>query len=161
MSEQGEENVRVIKKYPNRRLYDTEESRYITLPEVRELVVKHRPLKVIDTNSGEDITRNILLQIIIEQESDHNPLFSNDHLQNFIRYYGDTSHKGFSTFIDRSLEFFQSQQEVMQKNMKDLMGGANPMQLWNEMGEKNLDMWKNMQGEFFKAMGFKMPEDKS
>jgi polyhydroxyalkanoate synthesis repressor PhaR len=160
MTEQAEDNIRVIKKYPNRRLYDTEESRYITLPEVRELVVKNNAVKVIDTNSGEDITRNILLQIIIEQESDQNPLFSNDHLQNFIRYYGDTSQLGFTSFIDHSLEYFQSQQEVLQKNMKELIGGANPMQVWSEMGEKNMDMWKNMQHEFFKAMGYKNRDEK-
>jgi polyhydroxyalkanoate synthesis repressor PhaR len=160
MTEQETEQVRIIKKYPNRRLYDTEESRYITLPEVRELVVKNTPMKVVDTNSGEDITRNILLQIIIEQESDNDPLFSNDNLQNFIRYYSDTSHKGFSMFIDRSLHFFQDQQEAIQSQMKDLMAGGSPMKFWSDLGESNIELWKNMQNDFFSAMGVNTKKEK-
>ena len=78
---------RIIKKYPNRRLYDTEKSQYVTLQQIRSLVLDEIPFIVIDQKSEDDITRSILLQIIFEQESETNPLFSNDNLERFIRYY--------------------------------------------------------------------------
>ncbi|MCB1994316.1 MAG: polyhydroxyalkanoate synthesis repressor PhaR, partial [Rhodoferax sp.] len=93
---------RVLKKYPNRRLYDTSESRYVTLDEVRDLVLKEVPFKVVDRQSNEDITRNILLQIIMEQESSGEPLFSADVLSRFIKNYGEATQPGFAEYIDTS-----------------------------------------------------------
>ena len=154
-----ESDVRIIKKYPNRRLYDTVQSRYVTLPEVRDLVINATPFKVIDTQSDEDITRNILLQIILEQESDQDPLFSNAHLQDFIRYYSENSRQGFSSFMDQSLNFFHEQQAVMQEKMKDLME-ANPVKAWNEATEKNVEMLQAMQKDFIKAFGLGSGEKK-
>jgi polyhydroxyalkanoate synthesis repressor PhaR len=154
-----EDNVRIIKKYPNRRLYDTVHSRYVTLPEVRDLVTNNIPFKVVDTQSDEDITRNILLQIILEQESDQDPLFSNDHLQDFIRYYGENSREGFTSFMEQSLNFFHEQQEMIQDQMKDLMD-VNPVKYWNQATEKNLEMWQNMQNDFMKAFGLSSSEKK-
>jgi polyhydroxyalkanoate synthesis repressor PhaR len=145
-------DVRIIKKYPNRRLYDTVQSRYVTLPEVRDLVISETPFKVIDTQSDEDITRNILLQIILEQESDQDPLFTNAHLQDFIRYYSENSREGFSSFMEQSLNFFHEQQAIMQEQMKDLMD-ANPVKAWTEATEKNVEMWQSMQKDFLKAFG--------
>ena len=83
MSE-AEIEPRIIKKYPNRRLYDTEKSKYVTLQQIRDLVLEEVPFIVIDQKTDEDITRSILLQIIFEQESETNPLFSNDNLERFI-----------------------------------------------------------------------------
>lgn len=102
---------RLIKKYPNRRLYDTTESRYITLEEVREMVLKEIPFKVVDRQSEEDITRNILLQIIMEQESGGEPLFSADVLSRFIKNYGEATQTGFAEYLDTSLQFFSEQQK--------------------------------------------------
>jgi polyhydroxyalkanoate synthesis repressor PhaR len=150
---------RLIKKYPNRRLYDTAESRYITLDEVRQMVLEEVPFKVIDRQSDEDITRNILLQIILEQESDQDPLFSNAHLQDFIRYYSENSRQGFSSFMDQSLNFFHEQQALMQDQMKDLME-ANPVKAWSEATEKNVEMWQAMQKDFIKAFGLGSGEKK-
>ncbi len=79
---------RIIKKYPNRRLYDTETSAYITLAEVKELVLGYKDFQVQDAKTGEDLTRSILLQIILEEESGGVPMFSSDMLANIIRYYG-------------------------------------------------------------------------
>ncbi len=154
-----ESDVRIIKKYPNRRLYDTVQSRYVTLPEVRDLVINETPFKVIDTQSDEDITRNILLQIILEQESDQDPLFSNAHLQDFIRYYSENSRQGFSSFMDQSLNFFHEQQALMQEQMKDLME-ATPVKAWSEATEKNVEMWQAMQKDFIKAFGLGSGEKK-
>ena len=144
MSEQ-EEAIRIIKKYPNRRLYDTESSCYITLSEVRELVVNEVPFKVVEQKTNEDITRSILLQIILEQESETNPLFSNDNLQRFIRYYGSAPQQGFSEFIGQSLQFFHDQQLEFSRTMEGL-AGQNPMSVWADMTRKNMDAWSQMMG---------------
>ncbi len=137
--------VRIIKKYPNRRLYDTESSQYITLTEVRKLVIDEVPFVVVEKKTNEDITRSILLQIILEQESESNPLFSNDNLQRFIRYYGSAPHQGFSEFIGQSLQFFHEQQLGLGKAFEGITG-QNPMSVWADMTKKNMDAWGQMMG---------------
>ncbi|MGB1881395.1 MAG: polyhydroxyalkanoate synthesis repressor PhaR, partial [Gammaproteobacteria bacterium] len=86
----SDEPKRVIKKYPNRRLYDTDQSKYVTLSDVRKLVLEGIPFTVVDKKSGEDITRNILLQIIIEQEEEGEPMFSTEVLEKIIGFYGSS-----------------------------------------------------------------------
>ena len=140
-----EVSPRVIKKYPNRRLYDTERSKYVTLQQVRDLVLEEVPFIVIDQKTEEDITRSILLQIIFEQESETNPLFSNDNLERFIRFYHAGTHFGFSDFLGQSMTFFQQQQREFGKAMEG-MTGHNPMAFWNEMTQKNIDTWRQMMG---------------
>ena len=140
-----DQQPRIIKKYPNRRLYDTEASCYITLSEVRQLVVDAIPFIVIEQKSEIDITRSILLQIIFDQESESNPLFSNENLERFIRYYKTAPQKGFSEFIGQSLQFFHDQQLSFGKSMGGL-SGQNPMATWAEMTQKNMDAWNNMMG---------------
>ncbi len=103
-------NERLIKKYPNRRLYDTEESRYITLAEVKELVMRSVPFKVVDSQNEQDITRGILLQIIMEQEAGGSPMFTATMLERFIRFYGDTAQAAFTSFLDQNLDLFLKQQ---------------------------------------------------
>ena len=134
---------RLIKKYPNRRLYDTTESRYITLEEVREMVLKEIPFKVVDRQSEEDITRNILLQIIMEQESGGEPLFSADVLSRFIKNYGEATQTGFAEYLDTSLQFFSEQQKVIQTQMGKALEGT-PMDYWVKLGEQNMKLWQDM-----------------
>ena len=136
---------RTIKKYPNRRLYDTEKSKYVTLQEIRDLVLEEVPFIVIDQKTEEDITRSILLQIIFEQESETNPLFSNDNLERFIRFYNAGAHLGFSDFIGQSMNFFQQQQREFGKAMEG-MTGHNPLTFRNDMTQKNIDAWRQMMG---------------
>jgi polyhydroxyalkanoate synthesis repressor PhaR len=136
---------RLIKKYPNRRLYDTSESRYVTLDEVRELVLQEIPFKVVDRQSEEDITRNILLQIIMEQESGGEPLFSSDVLSRFIRNYGEAANNGFAEYLDTSLRFFSEQQQVVQEQMGKALEGT-PMDYWMKLGEQNVQLWHEMFG---------------
>ena len=81
-------SVRLIKKYPNRRLYDTKTSSYITLVDVKELVLQHEDFQVVDAKTGEDLTRSILLQIILEEEAGGAPMFSSEMLSQMIRFYG-------------------------------------------------------------------------
>ena len=140
-----EAETRVIKKYPNRRLYDTEKSKYVTLQQIRDLVLEEIPFVVIDQKTDEDITRSILLQIIFEQESETNPLFSNDNLERFIRFYNAGTHFGFSDFIGQGMTFFQQQQREFGKAMQG-MTGHNPMAFWNDITQKNIDAWRQMMG---------------
>jgi len=134
---------RLIKKYPNRRLYDTAESRYITLDEVRQMVLDEIPFKVVDRQSDEDITRNILLQIIMEQESGGEPLFSADVLSRFIRNYGEAAHSGFAEYLDTSLRFFSEQQKTMQEQMGKVLE-TTPMDYWMKLGEQNMKAWQDL-----------------
>ena len=139
---------RLIKKYPNRRLYDTTESRYITLEEVRAMVLKEIPFRVVDRQTDEDITRNILLQIIMEQESGGEPLFSADVLARFIRNYGEATQNGFAEYLDTSLRFFTEQQKAIQDQMGKALEGT-PVDYWMKLGEQNLKLWQDM----FKSAG--------
>jgi len=134
---------RLIKKYPNRRLYDTMESRYITLDEVREMVLEEIPFKVVDRQSNEDITRNILLQIIMEQESGGQPMFTADILSRFIKNYGEAAQNGFAEYLDTSLRFFNEQQQTLQEQMGKALG-STPMDYWVKLGEQNMKLWQDM-----------------
>jgi polyhydroxyalkanoate synthesis repressor PhaR len=100
---------RTIKKYPNRRLYDTVESRYITLADIRRLVVERIDFVVIDKKSQSDITRSILLQVIAEQEHDGEPLMSRDFLSQVIRSYGVPTRAMVGNYLEQSLRQFSSQ----------------------------------------------------
>jgi polyhydroxyalkanoate synthesis repressor PhaR len=144
----SEDTVRTIKKYPNRRIYDTQDSKYITVSDVRDMVVAGTEFKIIDAKTKKDITRSVLLQIIIEQESETNPLFSTDNLQNFIRYYGENQQHGFSDFINQSLSFFQNQQDQFSSSMSEMMEN-NPVKAWSEISKQNVEMWQQMQGAIF------------
>ena len=153
-----ETDVRLIKKYPNRRLYDTGESCYIKLVEVKQMIEQGIPIKVIDSQSGEDITRTILLQIILEQESNKEPLFSTENLENFIRYYGENSREGFTYFMGKNLQFFEEQQGKMQQQLKDFMD-YNPVDFWTDSTKGNLDLWQQMQNQFLQSSGFTPPSN--
>jgi polyhydroxyalkanoate synthesis repressor PhaR len=116
-----EEGVRVIKKYPNRRIYDTHSSKYIKIDDIRTMIVEGTPFVVLDSKSGEDVTRSVLLQLIIEQESETNPLFTTENLKTFIRYYGQLPHQPFSEYMNQSLTFFKDQQEQLAGTFSDMM----------------------------------------
>lgn len=144
---------RVIKKYPNRRLYDTTESKYVTLSDVRELVLAGVAFCVIDKKSSEDITRNILLQIIIEQEEDGEPMFSTDVLEQMIGFYGNSMQGQAGDFIQSSLNLFQEQQKQFQEQVTGALQ-SNPMASgFAEVAQRNMDLWQQMQSNFFQAAG--------
>jgi polyhydroxyalkanoate synthesis repressor PhaR len=113
---------RIIKKYPNRRLYDTETSAYITLAEVKELVLGYKDFQVQDAKSGEDLTRSILLQIILEEESGGVPMFSSDMLANIIRYYGHAMQGMMGSYLERSISAFHEAQKRFQEQAQTLYG---------------------------------------
>lgn len=150
---------RVIKKYPNRRLYDTEISRYITLNDLRQSILEGIEFQVVDANSGGDITRNILLQIITEQESGGTPLFTTDILTQMIRFYGDSSRGVFTDFLAKSMELFAQQQAVYQEQIQQSVT-ANPIDTMAEMTKRNLEIWSDVQENFLKASGLSTSSDK-
>jgi polyhydroxyalkanoate synthesis repressor PhaR len=142
------EEKRIIKKYPNRRLYDTEESKYITLEDIKKLVIENKEFIVKDVKSDEDLTRSILLQIIIEQEDDGEPLFSTQALSHIIRFYGDSVQSVAGDYLQKSINLFVSQQKQIQDQLQSAVSN-NPITAMAELTEKNLDMWKKMQENFF------------
>ena len=141
-------NTRIIKKYPNRRLYDTELSKYITLENVRKLVTDNIDFCVKDVKTDEDLTRGILLQIISDQEHDGEPFFSAPALSQIIRFYDDSMQGVAGDFISKSLTLFVDQQKQMQDAVT-----SNPLTAMSEIAENNLKMWQDMQEGFFNAAG--------
>ncbi len=148
-----ESNIRVIKKYPNRRLYDTEESKYVTLCDLRELVMNQEEFIVIDKKSEEDITRSVLLQIILEQEEkEGQPLFSAELLHKLIGIYGDPNQQLAGNFLNRTIEMFCEQQKLLNAQMEEAMT-VNPMSaLLTKMTKTNIEIWKEMQENLLKSM---------
>ncbi|NLB14342.1 MAG: polyhydroxyalkanoate synthesis repressor PhaR [Gammaproteobacteria bacterium] len=135
---------RVIKKYPNRRLYDTEISSYITLEDVRQLICDGESFEVIDAKSGEDLTRTVLLQIIAEHEERGTPIFSTELLTQIIRFYGDALQGFMGNYLERSMQLFLDQQNQFRSQLTNLMG-QTPLSMLNQLTERNLDIWKNFQ----------------
>jgi polyhydroxyalkanoate synthesis repressor PhaR len=142
--------ARTIRKYANRRLYDTADSRYVTLEDLRQLVSKGEQFEVVDARDGADITRTILLQIIVEQEEKGQPLLSARLLEQLIRYYGDNLQAFVGSYLDKSMDFFGDQQHVLQDQMDNLLQVA-PSSIWQEMAKRNLAVWSDMQQEMLKT----------
>ena len=144
--------TRIIKKYPNRRLYDTEISSYITIEDVRQLVVGGEPFEVHDAKTNEDITRSVLLQIITEHEDRGQPMFSTHLLSQIIRFYGDSLQGFMGNYLERSLETFVEQSQQFRTQLNSLIG-QTPWTMANELTERNLDLWRTMQSRFLSAAG--------
>ncbi|XLM21648.1 polyhydroxyalkanoate synthesis repressor PhaR [Chromobacterium piscinae] len=131
---------RVIKKYPNRRLYDTATSSYITLGDVKQLVLDNVDIQVVDAKTQEDITRSVLLQIILEEENGGMPMFSYEVLTQFIRYYGQAMQGMMGPFLEKNLQLFSQLQQKMQEQTRAIYGDNAML---------NTPLW----GEFMKLQG--------
>ena len=142
---------RTIKKYPNRRLYDTGESRYITLADIRRLVMDKENFIVIDKKSGNDITRSILLQVISEQEQRGEPIMSRDFLSQVIRSYGSPMQGFVGRYLEQSLRLFTGQQQQIRERVKDV-GGVDPVGMVTGIAQKNYTRWKAVQEEIFRTL---------
>ena len=115
--------MRIIKKYPNRRLYDTATSGYITLADVRQMVIEHTPFQVRDAKTNEELTRAILLQIILDEEAAGVPMFSNDMLAQMIRFYAGAMQGVMQNYLEQSGKVFLDMQQKMQESTKQLFPG--------------------------------------
>lgn len=136
--------IRIIKKYPNRRLYDTEISSYITLEDVRQLIIDNEKFEVRDAKTGEELTRAVLLQIITEHEQDGQPMLSTELLSQLIRFYGDSLQGFMGSYLERSMQLFLDQQQQFRSQLNNLLG-QTPWTMMNQITERNMDLWKDFQ----------------
>ena len=143
-------SMRVIKKYPNRRLYDTEISSYITIEDVRQLIVDGEEFEVRDARSGDDLTRQVLLQIIAEHEQDGEPVLSTQLLSQIIRFYGDSLQGFMGSYLERSMQVFLDQQQQFRNQLNSLLG-QTPWSMLNDLTQRNMDAWKSMQSGLIDA----------
>jgi polyhydroxyalkanoate synthesis repressor PhaR len=142
---------RVIKKYPNRRLYDTVQSKYITLSDIRSLVLERIEFVVIDKKSQDDITRSILLQVIAEQEHGVDPVMSRDFLSQVIRSYGGNLQNMLSSYLEQSMKLFGSQQRELREKVKAVVG-MDPVETVAGVAQRNYQRWRSVQDEIFKTL---------
>jgi len=142
---------RVIKKYPNRRLYDTTDSRYITLADVRRLVLDKVDFVVLDQKTQEDITRGILLQVIAEQEHEGEPMMSEDFLSQVIRAYGGTMQGFVGSYLEQSLKLFMAQQQQIRDRMRSMVG-MEPFTGVASLAERNLAQWTALQEQMLRNL---------
>ena len=137
---------RLIKKYANRRLYDAAQSRHITIDDIRDMVIAGTRVKVIEDKSNEDITRLVLLQVIADQEQFGRPILSTSLLESMIRFYGNSMQSYFSSYLEKSVETFIRQQEVMQQQMnRTVSPGSSAPNPLAELTRQNLELWAKMQ----------------
>jgi polyhydroxyalkanoate synthesis repressor PhaR len=154
--------TRIIKKYPNRRLYDTTVSKYITLSDVKQLVIDNISFAIQDAKNGEDLTRSILLQIIMEQEEGGEPIFTSQVLEQIIRFYGGSLQNMIGTYLETNFKLLEEQQQRFNAQLQHMIE-KNPLTYMSDMTEQNLRLWRDMQESFFNAaLGglFKPPTDK-
>ena len=144
---------RVIKKYPNRRLYDTDTSTYITLTDVKQLVMDSESFVVRDAKTNEDLTRSILLQIILEEEAGGAPMFSEPALANIIRFYGHAMQGFMGNYLEKNVQAFTDMQAQMAERTKNFtpemwaqfMNVQNPLGVMGNYAEQSRAMFEKMQ----------------
>ncbi|HMV18752.1 MAG TPA: polyhydroxyalkanoate synthesis repressor PhaR [Zoogloea sp.] len=140
------DQVRLIKKYPNRRLYDTQTSSYITLADVKQLVLEHGSFQVVDAKTGEELTRNILLQIILEEEAGGAPMFTSDLLSQMIRFYGNAMQGMMGKYLENNIRAFTDMQAKLQDQVRSVYG---------DNATVSHDLWAqflNLQGPAMQSM---------
>jgi polyhydroxyalkanoate synthesis repressor PhaR len=168
INQQPSSAVQVIKKYPNRRLYDTKSSSYITLSDVKQMVLQAKPFIVQDAKTDADITRSILLQIILEEETAGVPMFSTAMLSNIIRFYGHAMQGLMGRYLDSNFEAFLAYQQHLAEQSKGLYEpSALVPDVWAQWLEQSQDMLKKFPSPFpsgsvpfFSTFSMTPPKDK-
>lgn len=143
--------TRLIKKYPNRRLYDTQTSTYITLADVKQLVLGGEDFTVVDAKSGEDLTRAILLQIILEEESGGMPMFTANMLSHIIRFYGHTMQGMMGSYLEKNIQAFMDIQNSLQEQSRKLVDGKNAFptsDAWGQFVQGQAPMMQNLMSNY-------------
>lgn len=132
----------IVKKYPNRRLYDTSKSQYINLDDIKAMINQHVDFQVLDSKTGVDVTKSLLLQIISEQEAtDQQSLLTNTLLKQLIRFYDSDQQAFLRQYLEQSLAHFLDQQGAIETLMKQMVN-AGPMGIFNQMMEQNMQFWR-------------------
>jgi polyhydroxyalkanoate synthesis repressor PhaR len=136
--------MRDFKKYPNRRLYDIEESRYVTVEDLRKIVLSGESITVVDSKTAKDLTRTVLLQIISEQEGEgHEPILTNRVLEQLVRFYGDPVQGVVSRYIEQSIMTFLEHQEQYRLRLNEF-STAEPLNLMRKALEQNMEFWNKL-----------------
>jgi polyhydroxyalkanoate synthesis repressor PhaR len=148
---------RLIRKYTNRRLYDTVGSRHVTLEDLRRLIVEGEKIKVVDDKSGEDLTRLVLLQIISEQEQFGSPVLGSELLEMIIRFYGRPTQALLSRYLEQAFTTMLRQQETMQLEMTKAL--QTPFAPLTELARSNMELWEKMQTATRDAFMASAPSD--
>jgi polyhydroxyalkanoate synthesis repressor PhaR len=158
--------TRIIKKYPNRRLYDTVISSYVTVEDIRQLVTDGEDFEVQDAKTGADLTRQVLLQIISEREEQGQPMLSTRLLSQLIRFYGDQLQGFMGSYLERSLQTFLDQQQQFRSQLNSMLG-QSPLGVFQSLSERNLELFKQFQNSMLnvasktseiKASDYKAPD---
>lgn len=147
---------RMIKKYANRRLYDTHESNYITLESLKKLIVDGHLVKIVDAKSKQDISREVLLQLVAEQESAGTPILNETILTSMIQFYGHPMQKLASQYLQIALERLQTQRGQLSEQMLSIM--QSPLELVKDLSKQNLEWMNTLQQTFLGAI---KPDDKA
>jgi polyhydroxyalkanoate synthesis repressor PhaR len=144
--------TRILKKYPNRRLYDTEVSSYITLAEVKAMVLEGLDFEVRDAKTGEDLTRSILLQIILEEETGGVPIFSASMLSQIIRFYGHAMQGMMGSYLEKNLQTFTDIQARLAEQSKGALGLVDPKaqspEMWAQFLSGQAPMVQKLMGNY-------------
>jgi polyhydroxyalkanoate synthesis repressor PhaR len=149
MSTTKKSSERLIKKYPNRRLYDTQTSSYITLADVKQLVLANEAFVVVDAKSDEDLTRSILLQIILEEEANGQPMFSSAALSQIIRYYGHAMQGMMGSYLEKNIQVFIDIQNKFAENSKGLMDEKTfSPEMWTQFMSVQAPMMQGMMSNY-------------
>jgi polyhydroxyalkanoate synthesis repressor PhaR len=143
-------DVRIIKKYPNRRLYDTAHSGYITLADVKQMVLDGIEFQVVDAKTGDDLTRSILLQIILEEESGGVPMFSSEMLSQMIRFYGTAQQTVMGQYMEQNVKAFLAIQKKMQEQARQIYGDKMLLtpELWKQFMQMQAPAMQGMLGNY-------------
>jgi polyhydroxyalkanoate synthesis repressor PhaR len=143
-------NLRMIKKYPNRRLYDTANSGYITLADVKQMVLDNIEFQVVDAKSGEDLTRAILLQIILDEEGGGVPMFSSEMLSQMIRFYGSAQQTIMGQYMEQNVKAFLAIQKKLQDQAKQVYGDKMLLtpDLWKQFMQMQAPAMQGMLGNY-------------
>jgi len=142
--------VRMIKKYPNRRLYDTANSGYITLADVKQMVLGGIEFKVVDAKTNDDLTRAILLQIILDEEAGGMPMFSSEMLAQLIRFYGTAQQTIMGQYIEQNVQAFLAIQKKLQDQAKQVYGDKMMLtpELWKQFMQMQAPAMQGMLGNY-------------
>jgi polyhydroxyalkanoate synthesis repressor PhaR len=138
---------RIIRKYANRRLYDTEASRHINKDDVRKLIAAGKDVRIVEEGSGDDITRSVLLQLVAEQELGGKPVLSDQMLTQIIRFYDHPMQGVLGSYLQQSFETFLQQQSTLQEQMTELMR-SGPFAVMKDVAKQNMEAWQAMQKAF-------------
>ena len=136
---------RQIKKYANRRLYDTEASRHVTLADIRRMIVAGTDVEIVDDVSGENITRQLLLQVIVDAEQARDPLLNEVLLTRLIRFYGNPMQHLMGDYLERSVSTFLQQQDAFRSRMETVMS-STPLDTVQAMMRSNVEAWERLLG---------------